>query len=71
MSVVHPEIVIVGGGVVGLSTALQLAERGVAVTLVDRQQAGREASWAVAAGCRSCALVARPPRDSFADAKSL
>ena len=46
MSVVHPEIVIVGGGVVGLSTALQLAERGVAVTLVDRQQAGREASWA-------------------------
>ncbi len=46
MSVVHPEIVIVGAGVVGLSTALTLAERGVAVTLLDRQQAGREASWA-------------------------
>jgi len=46
MSVVHPEIVIVGAGVVGLTTALKLAERGVSVTLLDRQQAGREASWA-------------------------
>ncbi len=46
MSVVHPEIVIVGAGVVGLTTALKLAERGVSVTLLDRQQVGREASWA-------------------------
>lgn len=43
---VHPEIVVVGAGVVGLTTALKLAERGVSVTLLDRQQAGREASWA-------------------------
>lgn len=43
---VHSEIVIVGAGVVGLTTALKLAERGVSVTLLDRQQAGREASWA-------------------------
>ncbi len=40
------EIVIVGAGVVGLTTALKLAERGVVVTLLDRQQAGHEASWA-------------------------
>ena len=43
---VRPEIVLVGAGVVGLTTALKLAERGVSVTLLDRQQAGREASWA-------------------------
>ncbi len=46
MSGAHPEIVIVGAGVVGLTTALKLAERGVSVTLLDRQQVGREASWA-------------------------
>jgi glycine oxidase len=46
MSRVHPEILIVGAGVVGLTTALKLAERGVSVTLLDRQLAGREASWA-------------------------
>ena len=43
---VHSEILIVGAGVVGLTTALKLAERGVSVTLLDRQLVGREASWA-------------------------
>jgi glycine oxidase len=42
----HPDILIVGGGVIGLSTALRLAESGVSVSVVDRQQVGREASWA-------------------------
>ncbi len=46
MPSVHPEILIVGAGVVGLTTALMLAERGVSVTLLDRQLVGREASWA-------------------------
>ena len=40
------EILIVGGGVIGLSTAYYLAQRGVSVTIVDRQSVGREASWA-------------------------
>lgn len=42
----HPEVVIVGGGVVGLTTALKLAERGTSVTILDSQAVGREASWA-------------------------
>ncbi len=42
----HPDIVLIGGGVVGLTTALTLAEDGVSVTLLDRQSVGREASWA-------------------------
>lgn len=46
MSVSHPDVLIVGGGVIGLSTALRLADEGVSVTLIDRQQIGREASWA-------------------------
>ncbi len=40
------DILIIGGGVIGLTTALRLAEQGVSVTVVDRQEVGREASWA-------------------------
>lgn len=42
----RPDILIVGGGAVGLTTAWSLAGQGVSVTVVDRQQVGREASWA-------------------------
>jgi len=37
---------IVGAGVVGMLTALALRARGYAVTLLDRQAAGQESSWA-------------------------
>jgi glycine oxidase len=40
------DILLIGGGVIGLTTALTLADRGASVTLIDRQQIGREASWA-------------------------
>lgn len=42
----HPDILIVGGGVIGLSTALRLADSGASVSLIERQRVGREASWA-------------------------
>ena len=34
------DIVIIGGGVAGLSTAMQLASRGASVTLLEREQLG-------------------------------
>lgn len=40
------DIVIIGAGAVGCMTAMELANRGAKVTLVDRAEAGREASWA-------------------------
>jgi glycine/D-amino acid oxidase-like deaminating enzyme len=40
------ECLIIGGGVIGLSLAWQLAMRGRKVRVLDRQQVGREASWA-------------------------
>lgn len=40
------DFVIVGGGVAGLSTALRLADQGASVTVLDRQETGKEASWA-------------------------
>lgn len=40
------DIVIIGGGVIGLTCAYEIASLGATVTVVDRQQVGREASWA-------------------------
>jgi glycine oxidase len=40
------DCLILGGGVVGLSIAYQLAHDGARVRVIDRQQAGQEASWA-------------------------
>jgi glycine oxidase len=41
-------IVVVGGGIVGLSIALSLARAGAAVTLLERGELASEASWAAA-----------------------
>src|SRR5262249_12654658 len=42
----HPDVLIVGGGVIGLTTAYYLAREGVSVRLLDRSAPGTEASWA-------------------------
>ena len=41
-----PDVLIVGGGLLGLATALSLRERGLAVTVVDRGSVGAESSTA-------------------------
>nr|WP_298414623.1 glycine oxidase ThiO [uncultured Halomonas sp.] len=40
------DFLVIGGGVIGMMTAWQLADAGHDVTLVERGQCGREASWA-------------------------
>ena len=42
----HPDVAIIGGGVIGLTTAFELAREGVSVHLYDRSALGTEASWA-------------------------
>ena len=42
----HPDALILGGGIIGLTSAYILAKAGLRVEVVDRQQLGREASWA-------------------------
>src|SRR5437764_10055226 len=40
------DVLIIGGGVIGLTTAYTLARAGARVAVLDRQDFGREASWA-------------------------
>lgn len=40
------DVVVVGGGIIGLSTALELAKAGFKVCVVERGEAGRQCSWA-------------------------
>ena len=42
------DVIVIGGGVIGLAIARQLASRGVSAILLERSQPGSEASWAAA-----------------------
>ncbi len=42
------DIAIIGGGIIGVTIALELAREKLSVVVLDRQQPGREASWAAA-----------------------
>ncbi len=42
----NPDVVVIGGGVIGLSIARELAGCGLSIVLIDRGPIGRAASWA-------------------------
>jgi glycine oxidase len=42
----YPEVLVLGGGVIGLTTAYYLAGEGASVALLDRGDFGQQASWA-------------------------
>jgi glycine oxidase len=42
----NPDVVIIGGGVIGCAIALELARQGLRVSILDRGRIGQEASWA-------------------------
>lgn len=42
------DVAVIGGGIVGSSVAFELSAGGLRVVVLDRQQPGREASWAAA-----------------------
>jgi glycine oxidase len=48
------DVGIVGGGIIGLSLAMELHRRGTGVLVIDRGEPGREASWAAAGMIAHC-----------------
>jgi glycine oxidase len=59
-----PDVLVIGGGVVGCALSRELASRGLEVTVIERGQPGEEASWA-AAGLLSPQSDAREPGPFF------
>ena len=49
----HSDVLVIGGGIHGLSTAFHLAQRGVAVTVLEADYCGRHASGVNAGGVRT------------------
>ncbi len=48
------DVIIIGGGIVGLSCAYRLAKDGLKVTLLERGRCGQQASWAGAGIISPC-----------------
>ena len=46
--VITYDVAVVGGGAIGASIAFELASENLRTVVLDRQQPGREASWAAA-----------------------
>ena len=64
-----PDVIVIGGGVIGLLSARELRKRGLDVTLVERDRPGRQASWA-SAGILSTADRHHPGQESHLKRRS-
>ena len=50
------DVIVIGGGIIGLSLAIALRKRGAAVLVVERGEPGREASYAAGGMLVDCSL---------------
>src|SRR5579862_7837732 len=57
----NPDVLVVGGGIVGTAIAWRLAKDGVSVTLLEKGEIGREASWAAGGMLTPVHLADYPP----------
>ncbi|MEM9353913.1 MAG: FAD-dependent oxidoreductase [Planctomycetota bacterium] len=73
-SPIRPDLLIVGGGVVGLTIAREAAGRGWSVELIDRGPIGGEASWAgagmVPPGCAKDRAAEATPQEQLSGLSS-
>jgi glycine oxidase len=63
-STYRPKTVVIGAGVIGLGIAWRLAQAGCLVTVYDRGEVGRGASWA-AAGMLAAAVETEPGEETL------
>jgi glycine oxidase len=64
------DVLIVGGGIIGLSLSIALRKRGAAVLIVERREPGREASHAAGGMLVDCALETAAALQSLATASA-
>jgi len=57
----NPDVLVVGGGIVGSAIAWRLAKDGLSVTLIEKGEIGREASWAAGGMLTPVHLADYPP----------
>jgi len=64
------DVIVVGGGIIGLSLALELRKRGGSVLVVERGEPGREASYAAGGMLVDCPLETKPALQELAPASA-
>lgn len=64
------DVIIIGGGIIGLSLAIALRKRGATVLVVERGEPGREASHAAGGMLVDCLLETPPALQSLATASA-
>src|SRR3982751_1843794 len=57
----NPDVLVIGGGIVGTAIAWRLAKDGLAVTLLEKGEIGRESSWAAGGMLTPVHLADYPP----------
>src|SRR6516162_7997276 len=67
----NPDVLVVGGGIVGAAIAWRLAKDGRSVTLLEKGEIGREASWAAGGMLTPVHLADYPPALAEASGASL
>jgi len=60
------DVIVVGGGIIGLSLAIALRKRGATVLVVERGEPGREASYAAGGMLVECSAETPPPLQPLA-----
>jgi glycine oxidase len=64
------DVIIVGGGIIGLSLSLQLRQRGASILIIDRGEPGREASSAAGGMLVDCKAETHPALQELATASA-
>jgi glycine oxidase len=57
----NPDVLVIGGGIVGAAIAWRLTKDGLAVTLLEKGEIGRESSWAAGGMLTPVHLAEYPP----------
>jgi glycine oxidase len=64
------DVIIIGGGIIGLSISLELRKKGATVLVVERGEPGREASYAAGGMLVDCSIETPPALQALATASA-